>query len=52
MATGLNAQQAGRTEPVTGMRDNGTGYHALVGAPDGDWVEQRPLTWTLEPRER
>lgn len=32
MATGLNAQQASRTEPVTGMRDNGTGYHALVGA--------------------
>lgn len=32
LATGLNAQQASRTEPVTGMRDNGTGYHALVGA--------------------
>ena len=32
LATGLNAQQATRTEPVTGMRDNGTGYHALVGA--------------------
>ena len=26
------AQQASRTEPVTGIRDNGTGYHALVGA--------------------
>jgi imidazolonepropionase-like amidohydrolase len=29
---GLSAQQASRTEPVTGMRDNGTGYHALVSA--------------------
>ena len=27
-----DAQQASRTEPVTGIRDNGTGYHALVGA--------------------
>lgn len=32
LAAGLNAQQATRTEPVTAMRDNGTGYHALVGA--------------------
>jgi imidazolonepropionase-like amidohydrolase len=32
LATGLGAQQAGRTEPVSAMRDNGTGYHALVGA--------------------
>jgi imidazolonepropionase-like amidohydrolase len=32
LTTGLNAQQSSRTEPVTGMRDNGTGYHALVGA--------------------
>ena len=32
LAGGLQAQQATRTEPVTGMRDNGTGYHALVGA--------------------
>ena len=31
-ATGVGAQQATRTEPVTGIRDNGTGYHALVGA--------------------
>jgi imidazolonepropionase-like amidohydrolase len=29
---GLEAQQASRTEPVTGIRDNSTGYHALVGA--------------------
>jgi len=29
---GLDAQQSSRTEPVTGLRDNGTGYHALVGA--------------------
>ena len=32
LAVGASAQQASRTEPVTGMRDNGTGYHALVGA--------------------
>ena len=31
-AVGASAQQASRTEPVTGLRDNGTGYHALVGA--------------------
>ncbi len=33
MLTGAaQAQQATRTQPVEGMRDNGTGYHALVGA--------------------
>ena len=32
LATGAAAQQASRTQPVEGMRDNGTGYHALVGA--------------------
>ncbi|MDX1393878.1 MAG: amidohydrolase family protein [Gemmatimonadota bacterium] len=32
MTAGLDAQQATRTEPVEGIRDNGTGYHALVGA--------------------
>ncbi|MEJ2207099.1 MAG: amidohydrolase family protein, partial [Gemmatimonadota bacterium] len=32
LTVGLSAQQASRTEPVTGMRDNATGYHALVGA--------------------
>ncbi len=32
LASGLGAQQTSRTEPVTGLRDNGTGYHALVGA--------------------
>ena len=32
LAAGASAQQATRTEPVTGLRDNGTGYHALVGA--------------------
>ncbi|MDH5588909.1 MAG: amidohydrolase family protein [Gemmatimonadota bacterium] len=32
LAGGAGAQQASRTEPVTGIRDNGTGYHALVGA--------------------
>ena len=32
LATGLDAQQSSRTEPVTGLRDNTTGYHALVGA--------------------
>lgn len=32
VATTLEAQQSSRTEPVTGLRDNGTGYHALVGA--------------------
>ncbi len=31
-AGSLEAQQSSRTEPVTGLRDNGTGYHALVGA--------------------
>ncbi|WP_396214275.1 amidohydrolase family protein [Gemmatimonas sp.] len=28
----LEAQQSSRTEPVTGLRANATGYHALVGA--------------------
>ena len=32
LVTGAGAQQASRTQPVQGMRDNGTGYHALVGA--------------------
>ena len=32
LAAGASAQQASRTQPVEGMRDNGTGYHALVGA--------------------
>ena len=32
LAVGASAQQASRTQPVEGMRDNGTGYHALVGA--------------------
>jgi hypothetical protein len=32
LAAGLSAQQANRTEPVSALRDNGTGYHALVGA--------------------
>jgi imidazolonepropionase-like amidohydrolase len=31
-AGALPAQQSSRTEPVTGLRDNSTGYHALVGA--------------------
>ena len=31
LATGAGAQQATRTQPVEGMRDNGTGFHALVG---------------------
>ncbi len=31
-AGALEAQQASRTEPVTGLRDNATGFHALVGA--------------------
>ncbi len=31
-ATSLEAQQTSRTEPIAGLRDNGTGYHALVGA--------------------
>jgi len=29
---GVAAQQATRTQPVEGIRDNGTGFHALVGA--------------------
>ena len=32
LASGVAAQQATRTEPVTGIRDNGTGFHALVDA--------------------
>ena len=32
LTAGADAQQASRTQPVQGMRDNGTGYHALVGA--------------------
>ena len=31
-AGSLEAQQSSRTQPVTGLRDNTTGYHALVGA--------------------
>lgn len=31
-AGALEAQQSSRTEPVTGLRANATGYHALVGA--------------------
>ncbi len=29
---GLRAQQSSRIEPVTGLRENGTGFHALTGA--------------------
>ncbi|MDX1493981.1 MAG: amidohydrolase family protein [Longimicrobiales bacterium] len=32
LAGSADAQQARRTQPVDGMRDNGTGYHALVNA--------------------
>jgi imidazolonepropionase-like amidohydrolase len=32
VATAAGAQQSSRTEPITGLRDNSTGYHALVGA--------------------
>ena len=32
LAADAGAQQATRTQPVEGMRDNGTGFHALVGA--------------------
>ncbi|NNF12585.1 MAG: amidohydrolase family protein [Gemmatimonadetes bacterium] len=32
LASGVDAQQARRTQPVDGMRDNGTGFHALVNA--------------------
>jgi imidazolonepropionase-like amidohydrolase len=32
MVTSVEAQQATRTEPVTGLRSNAAGYHALVGA--------------------
>ncbi|MBX3174757.1 MAG: amidohydrolase family protein [Gemmatimonadaceae bacterium] len=32
LASGLDAQQSSRTEPITGLRDNGSGFHALVGA--------------------
>ncbi|MBK8247847.1 MAG: hypothetical protein IPK85_10675 [Gemmatimonadetes bacterium] len=28
----LEAQQSSRTEPISGLRDNAAGYHALVGA--------------------
>ena len=31
-AGGLEAQQSSRIEPVTGLRSNSTGYHALTGA--------------------
>ena len=31
LAGAAEAQQATRTQPVQGMRDNGTGFHALVG---------------------
>ncbi|MBT4186129.1 MAG: hypothetical protein HOE14_02855, partial [Gemmatimonadales bacterium] len=32
LAVGASAQQASRTAPIEGIRDNGTGYHVLVGA--------------------
>jgi imidazolonepropionase-like amidohydrolase len=32
LATGVGAQQTSRTEPVTGLRANSAGFHALVGA--------------------
>lgn len=32
LAGSLEAQQSSRTQPVTGLRDNSTGFHALVGA--------------------
>jgi imidazolonepropionase-like amidohydrolase len=32
LASGVGAQQTSRTEPVTGLRANATGFHALVGA--------------------
>lgn len=32
VASGLEAQQSSRTEPVTDLRNNATGFHALVGA--------------------
>ncbi len=32
VAGSLEAQQSSRTQPITGLRDNSTGYHALVGA--------------------
>ena len=32
LSVSASAQQATRTEPVEGIRDNGTGYHALVKA--------------------
>jgi imidazolonepropionase-like amidohydrolase len=32
LAASLDAQQSSRTEPVTGLRDNTSSYHALVGA--------------------
>ncbi len=31
-ASALGAQQTSRTEPVTALRDNSSGFHALVGA--------------------
>jgi imidazolonepropionase-like amidohydrolase len=31
-ASALDGQQTSRIEPVTGLRNNGTGFHALVGA--------------------
>ncbi len=32
LSGGLEAQQSSRIEPVTGLRENGSGFHALVGA--------------------
>ena len=32
LSSGLQAQQSSRTEPVTGLRANSSGFHALVGA--------------------
>ncbi len=32
LVSGLDAQQSSRTEPVTALRENATGFHALVGA--------------------
>ncbi len=32
LAGGLSAQQSSQTQPVDGLRDNSSGFHALVGA--------------------
>ena len=48
-AAGRSSQHRGENMMLSDRVHRTTAY--ILG-PDGDWVEQRSLTWTLEPGER